>query len=264
MRNALIVGFIALLAVASLFLIGTPSLTGAAVSNTNNYLTVSVSGTHGTLSFKNYDKKTVKIPLTYENGRLYFGKGDDVVYVDSQTCADDCVGQQFLVLLDNYAHLMKITKLETGKISIKDSTYNKESYDNAYIDGAPITLAVGDVNIVLTITGNSVAFTDIGTSSVKLIDKGSLEVGSSFIYREPQGTTFSAEKYIGRGGSNPLTITVYYDTNVNSLQIKSILMSELTKTLGSGWYNTKGVYSFYSNKGTLITYTKSKVSVGKL
>jgi len=239
-----------------------PTYTGA-VTTSSTFLTVSVSGTHGTLLFKNYDCKSVKIPLSYDNG-LYFGKGDDIVYVNGQTCTD-CVGKEFLVLWSNYAHLMKITKLENGVISIKDSTYGKYSYDNPYTDGVPLTVSIGDINIILTINGNSVTFTDIGTSTIKLYDKGTLQIGSDFVYSEPQGTTFSAERYIGRGGSNPLTITVYYDTNVNSLRISSRILEDLTKAQGSGWYNTKGIstYSYYSNRGTLITFTKYKVTVSK-
>lgn len=259
MRYVLVVAIVAVMAL----LMMSPAITGAVVSK-NTILSVSAGATKGTLRFKNYDSKTVKIPFFAQNGAVFLGKdSDDLLYRNGQTCTADCIGQQFLVISDRYAHVMKITQLENNLIDIKDITYGKESKDNPYTDGMPVALPIGDVSIILTISGESVSFSDIGTEEVKLVDKGTLEIGSDFVYREHQGTTFSAERYIGRGGSIPLTISVYYSTNTNSMQIDNSVLDDLTKTIGSGWYETKGTYSFYSNKGTLITYTKNKVTVSK-
>ncbi len=260
MKGLIVVAVIAILAM----LVISPAITGAAVMK-SSYLSVSAGSTKGTLRFKNYDGKSVKIPFFTKDKAVYLGKdSDDLLYRDGQTCTTDCDGQQFLVIDSREAHVMKITKLENNLISIKDTTYGKKTEDVTYIDGVPLTLFVGDVSFMLTISGEMVQFIDIGTEEIKLIDKGTLEIGSDFVYRESQGTTFAASKYIGRGGSNALTITVYYNTENNGMQINSRVLEDLTKTLGSGWYETNGIHSFYSNKGTLITYTKNKVSVGIL
>ncbi len=259
MRGIILVAVVAVLTL----LVMSPTITGAIVSK-NPYLSVNAGSTKGTLRFKNYDGKTVKIPFFTQDGNVYLGRdSDDILYRDGQTCAADCVSQQFLVIDGREAHIMKITNLENNLVGVKDITYGKETEDNLYLDGVPVTLSIGDVSFTLTINGNSMTFTDIGAEEVKLVDKGTLEIGSNFVYREPLGTTFPAEKYIGRGGSNPLTITVYYDTNINSMRISSRIIEDLTKTQGSGWFNTKGTYSYYSNKGTLITFTKYKLAVSK-
>ncbi|MEK6867362.1 MAG: hypothetical protein AABX98_00925, partial [Nanoarchaeota archaeon] len=166
-------------------------------------------------------------------------------------------------------------------IDIEDTTYGKESNNNQYNDAVATSFAIGDLSITLTINeaANQITFTTIGSSNnaeIELYDKATLQIiNINTVAQTFEGIKFSEyndgalspAKYIGQGGTSPLTIEVFYDDLYDkSIEISSVI-DVLTKAHGSGWYETKTLVSFYTNKGTLITYDekeKHKLTIGHI
>lgn len=266
-------------------------ITGAAIGSSQlTVFEISAGDTSGKIKWKNLDGKTISLPIAAD-GTAVSGssateavflatdtknKPEDLLYLEGETCAGaaavtDCLNAQFLVIENKKAHLFKITNINTDKneIDIEDRTYEKESNNNAYAESAATTIIVGDIQITLTINeaAKQITFASIGSSNnalIELYDKATLEIintnlaSSSFEgvkFSEYNDGALAPEKYIGKGGTAPLTMQIFFDDASDlSIEISNNLLTDLTKTHGSGWYTTDGEMSFYSNKGTLFTY----------
>jgi len=272
-------------------------LTGAAVTSAqSDVFSITTKATSGTIKWKNRDGKTISISIAGDGSAsgqsqtepVYYGteqngNPDDTIYLESETCTgtnrvDDCVGAQFLVIAKQKAHVFEVTKVDTeqNQISIKDSSYENEANDLPYTDGTATAFTIGDVTITLTINEatNQITFTNIGSSNgatIELYDKATLKIINTniatqtvegFSFSEHNDGALSAEKYIG---NPPLTIEIFYDDLYDrSIEIGNGLLTALGKQQGSGWYTTDQTHSFYTNKGTLITYAeeKDKLTIG--
>lgn len=268
-------------------------ITGAVTAGTAA-LNIKTTDTSGTLQWKERNGKTVSLPLAADGSAVSGAseteavflsasaknKPDEMVYLEGERCTgiatlSDCVGARFLAIQNKEAHLVRITGINTEKneINIEDITSETESNHNLYTDGAATSLKLGD--LIMTITINEAAmqitFTNIGSSNgavIELYDKATGEIintntGSQTFegikFREYDDGALAAEKYIGQGGTAPLTIAVFYDDVYDrSLEISGQLLTDLTKAQGSGWYITEGTASFYTNKGTLILYDEKE------
>ncbi len=269
-------------------------ITGAAVSSTTlDVFTITTADTSGTIRWKNRDGTTVSLPIAGD-GSVTTGNSqtesvllaadakndpDERIYLEGENCQGqtsltDCTSAQFLAIENKHAHLLKITgiNVEKNEISIQDMTYGKESNDNTYTDAAATSFVIGELSITLTINegAKQIAFTATGSSNgaeIELYDKATLEIINTntaaqtfegLKFSEYNDGALSPAKYIGQGGTSPVTIDVVYDDLYDrSIEVSSII-DVLTKAQGSGWYETDNMVSFYTNKGTLIVYDEKE------
>jgi hypothetical protein len=269
-------------------------ITGAAVSSTTlDVFTISTDDTSGIIRWKNIDGTTVSLPIAGD-GSATAGNSqtesvvlaanakndpDERIYLEGESCQGttrltDCTSAQFLAIQNKRAHIVKITSINTEKneISIKDMTYDKESNDNAYTDAAATSFVIGELSIMLTINeaANQVTFTATGSGNnaeIELYDKATLHIINTntaaqtfegLKFSEYNDGALSPAKYIGQGGTAPLSIEIVYDDLYdNSIEVSSII-DILTKAQGSGWYEANNMFSFYTNKGTLILYDEKE------
>jgi hypothetical protein len=244
-------------------------ITGAISYDATTVLSIDTGDTKGTIKFTNENGKSVSIPIIKDGLTIIYGKGsdpDERVYFEGETCTGtstivDCIGAYFLVIKNKEAHLFRLKTIDTekGLVDIEDTTTGKEAQDNAYIDGSPASIQVGDITIIVTITAatNTVTFTSIGSSNnaeVTLYDRATLtlqnaNMGSQsvegFTFREYQDGALAADKYI-----TDLDIDITYDSTQDSIKITK---PSLDANEGSGWVDDE-TQTFYTNKGTLLTY----------
>jgi len=173
------------------------------------------------LSFVNYDDEVVEIPFIMDNvGQFNLGESTDLVnnpdegfYLEGDVCSPvtgdwtDCASAQFLVVVDNVAHVIELASVDDPdtndpEVDFDDMTYGTSTNNNDYGSGAASCSLVGDtyecffnlgsgvgqIQLNFNTLDDSIVFADLGDGSVMFTqNKGSIEIAdlrNSFDFTE--------------------------------------------------------------------------------